>query len=121
VDAPGDEVGLVFVFRGDPDVAIEIRVNFGLFGGRDVTGWEIERLAPWLLDEVDAFTAIAEHRHQIGRTAQGAIHQVRIEIAKEHAPETDAERRDLEQRLVERLDHWVRGCFADRHNELNES
>ncbi len=115
------QAGLVFVLRGDAAVAIEICVNFGLFAGRDVTGWEIERLGPWLLDEVDAFTAIAEQRHQIGRTAGGAVHQVRVEIAEEHAPKTEAERVELEERLVERLDYWARSCFADRHNELNET
>jgi hypothetical protein len=112
---------LVFLSERDPDVAIEIRVNFGLFAGRDVTQREIDRLAIWLLDEVDSLTIVSEQRHQIGRTGGGSIHQIRVEIAKQDVPESNGQRRELEQRLIERLDYWARRCFADRHNELEDA
>jgi hypothetical protein len=116
-----DDSGLVFISRGKTDAAMEICVNFGLFAGRDVTGWEIERLGTWLLDEVDALTAISEQRHEIGRTGGGAIHQVRVEIAAAQMPETGPERRQLEQRIVERVDHWARVCIAERHGQLEDT
>jgi hypothetical protein len=115
-----DQPGVVFLPSDDSDAGIEICVNFGLLTGRDVTGWEIERLGVWLLDEVDAFTAIAEHRHQIGKTAGGSIHLVRVEIPGEHVPEDDVLRRRLEERLVERMDYWARTCFDDRHSEVQD-
>ena len=102
---------------GDPP-AIEIRVNFGIFAGRTVMLAEIDRLAAWLLDEVETVTVIAEDRHQIGRTGEGSVHQVRIEIAGPNAPAGDAERGELEERLLERVDYWVRLCIAERHSEL---
>ena len=118
---PPEQSSLVFVPDGDTGVEVELCVHFGLFAGRDVTPWEIERLGTSLLDEVDAVTVISEQRHEIGRTGGGAIHQVRVEIAKEHIPEAEAQRLELERRLVERLELWARSCFADRHSELEEA
>jgi len=79
---------------------------------------EIDRLASSLLDEVEALTVIAEDRHQIGRNAQGSVHQVRIDVSEKDAPEAPSERRELERRLLERIDYWVRLCIAERHGDL---
>jgi hypothetical protein len=107
-------------FMGTPEEppAIEIRVNFGVFAGRSVMLAEIDRLAAWLLDEVEAVTVIAEDRHQIGRTGEGTVHQVRIEVAETNVPGEAAERSALENRLLERVDYWVRLCIAERQGEL---
>ena len=56
--------------------------NFGIFAGRAVTSAEIDRLAQWLLDEVDAVTIVSEERHEIGKAAEASTHQVRIEVAE---------------------------------------
>ena len=121
METPPEQSSLAFVPAPDAGVAIEIRINFALFTGRDVTAWEIERLGISLLDEVDAVTIVSEQRHEIGRTAGGVIHQVRVEIAREQAPEAEEQRSELEGRLMERLDFWARSCFADRHSELEEA
>ncbi len=109
---------LAFVATPDEPAAIEIRVNFGIFAGRTVMLAEIDRLAAWLLDEVEAVTVIAEDRHQIGRTGEGSVHQVRIEVAEANVPGGAAGRRELEDRLLERIEYWVRLCIAERHSEL---
>ena len=71
--------------RRDPP-AIEVRVNFGVYAGREATNAEIDRLAGWLLDEVGEVSIISEERHLIDPTAEASVHQVRIEVAADRAP-----------------------------------
>jgi hypothetical protein len=111
---------IAFAIGRHEDPAIEVRVNFGVFAGRDVTPAEIDRLAEWLLDEVSAVTIVAEERHEIGGSVEAAVHLVRIEVEGDQVPSGDSERRTLEQRLVERADYWARQCIADRHGETAE-
>lgn len=115
-DAPS---GLAFVSPPER-AAIEIRVNFGAFTGRNVMHAEIDRLASWLLDEIDKVTIVAEDRHEIGRAAEGWVHQVRIDVSEEAAPAAPADRSELEQRLLERVDYWLRLCRQDRHVDFTE-
>jgi hypothetical protein len=108
---------LAFVLPDHPAPAIEIRVNFGIFAGREVTPAEIDRLAQWLLDEVDAVTIVAEERHEIGRVAEASTHQVRVEIAETGRAMDFTARRRREERVLERVDYWARTCIAERHAE----
>jgi hypothetical protein len=117
-DAPS---GIAFVSAPEEAAAIEIIVNFGIFAGRNVMLSEIDRLAAWLLDEVEAVTVIAEDRHQIGRKGEGSVHQIRIQVDEADAPAEGPARRELESRLLERIDYWVRLCISDRHGELLEA
>ncbi|HTR33727.1 MAG TPA: hypothetical protein VMH47_07610 [Gaiellaceae bacterium] len=107
------------VDRRDPP-AIEVRVNFGVFAGREATPAEIERLAELLLDEVGEVTVIAEERHLLDANAEASLHQVRIEVSADLAPAQPAARAELERRIVERADYWARVCVADRHAELTD-
>ena len=100
--------------------AIEIRVNFGVFAGRGATPAEIDRLAAWLLDEVDGVTIVAEERHEIDGRVEASVHQVRVELSADRAPSDPVERRDLVQHLIERADYWARSCIADRHAETSD-
>ena len=108
---------IAFAVGRHEDPAIEVRVNFGVFAGRAATPAEIDRLAEWLLDEVGAVTIVSEERHEIGGAVEASVHLVRIEISPEQVPAADGDRRILEERLVERADHWARQCIADRHND----
>ena len=56
---------MAFAVRKHDPPAIEVRINFGVFAGRDATAAEIERLAQWLLDEVGEVSIISEERHEI--------------------------------------------------------
>ncbi len=104
------------VHRHEPP-AIEVRVNFGVFAGRDATAAEIDRLAQWLLDEVGEVSIISEERHEIDAHVEASVHQVRIEIS-DGVPEGDVEREALERRILERAQYWVRQCVTERHAEI---
>jgi hypothetical protein len=101
--------------------AIEVRINFGIFAGRDATGAEIDRLAEWLLDEVGEVSIISEERHEIDANVEASVHQVRIEVAADHVPADTAERAATEARIVERAEHWAHVCVAERHVEIADS
>ena len=107
------------VHRHDPP-AIEVRVNFGVFAGRDATLAEIDRLAEWLLDEVGEVTIIREERHEIDANVEASVHQVRIEVSSDRVPADEAERKEIERRILERAEHWARACVADRHAEVTD-
>jgi len=106
------------VHRHEPP-AIEVRVNFGVFAGRDATAAEIDRLAQWLLDEVGEVSIISEERHEIDAHVEASVHQVRIEIS-DGVPEGDVEREALERRILERAQFWVRQCVTERRAEITD-
>jgi hypothetical protein len=110
-----DEPKLAFCVSRAETSALEVRVNFGVFAGRQVTPAEIDELGRWLLDEVSAVTIIAEDRHELDATLETSVHLVRIEVADRQVPSNDLDRRRLERILVERAEHWARSCIADRH------
>jgi hypothetical protein len=102
---------VAFVPAKEP-FGLEIVVNFGIVAGRAATHAEIDRLAEWLLDAVDAVTIVGEERHEIGAGAEAVVQQVRIEIAETAVPADAAARVALEERLLERAEHWARGCAS---------
>jgi hypothetical protein len=110
-----DEPRLAFSVPPSKPPALEVRVNFGVFAGRQVTPAEIDELGRWLLDEVAAVTIVAEERHELDATLETSVHIVRIEVAGSLVPTNDLDRRRLEHTLVERAEHWARSCIADRH------
>jgi hypothetical protein len=114
------EPRIAFAVRSHESPAIEIRVNFGVFAGREATPAEIDRLAEWLLDEVGEVSIISEERHEIDENVEASVHQVRVEVANDRVPGDEHDRDQLEGRLVERADHWARNCIADRHVEVAE-
>jgi hypothetical protein len=103
------------ISRLERQPALEVRVNFGIFAGRQATPAEIEELGAYMLDEVGPVTIIAEERHEFDGRLETSVHLVRIELAAAQVPETDFERRRLEQKLVERAEHWARTCIDRRH------
>jgi hypothetical protein len=108
---------IAFCVREHEDPALEVRVNFGVFAGRDVTAAEIDDLARQLLPELEDFSVIAEERHEFSGAMEASIHQVRIEVAR------DAVTGDLGalcDRLVATAEAWAEACIADRHAEITE-
>src|SRR5207302_8587736 len=95
--------------------ALEVRVNFGVFAGRHATPAEIDDLAHALRREVDTFTIVAEDRHEFGGDVEAALHQVVIEVSREHAgAEPDA----LAERIVARANAWADACIAERRVDV---
>src|SRR3954470_3246838 len=114
--APVMDPTMAFAVHRHEPPAIEVRVNFGIFAGREATPAEIDRLAEWLLDEVGDVSIISEERHEIDAHAEASVHQVRIEVAAEDIGDVD--KGDLEERILERAEHWARLCVAERHAEV---
>jgi hypothetical protein len=114
-----DEPTMAFAVRGHDLPAIEIRVNFGMFAGRDATSAEIERLAAYLLDEVGEVSIISEVRHEIDAQVEASVHQVRIEVAADRVPGEGPAREELEGRILERAEYWARLCVAERHIDVD--
>jgi len=109
------EPKIAFSVSRQESPALEVRVNFGVFAGREVTPAEIDELGRYLLDEVGAVTIVAEDRYELDPSLETSVHIVRIELTDRHIPTNDLDRRRLEHTLVERAEHWARSCIADRH------
>ena len=88
----------------------DIRVNFGMFAGREATQAEIDELAHDLLAEVQAITIVAEQRTIADRDVEASVHQIRIELGK-----ADPQRPLL---IAER---WAKACVAERHADITET
>lgn len=99
---------------------LELRVNFGVFAGRDATAAELEELAKLLVPQVGEVSIVSEQRHEIADGTEVVLHQVRIEVPADRLPDGDHERSELEEKLVATAEFWTRACVADRHAELTE-
>ena len=106
-------------YRSDPP-ALRIRVNFGVFAGREATPAEIEELAAQLVPDVGEVSIVSEQRHEIGEDVEAALHQVRIEVDQEQLPAAENERERLADRLVQVAERWAEACIAERHAEVTE-
>jgi hypothetical protein len=111
---------IAFVAEPREGAAIEVRVNFGIFAGRDVTRAEIDDLTTLLLQEVAEVSIVSEERHEIDRDVEISVHQVRIEIAKDAVPE-DADVATLATRVAALAERWAESCISERHAEISES
>ena len=111
---------MAFVMTPSTAPAVDVRVNFGVYAGREATQAEIERLAEWLLDEIGEVSIISEERHEFDANVAASVHQVRIEVAADIAPPEPAERLLLEQRILERAEHWAHLCVSERHAEISD-
>jgi hypothetical protein len=99
---------------------LELRVNFGVFAGRDATAAELEELAKLLVPQVGEVSLVSEERHEIAEGTEVVLHQVRIEVPSDRVPDDTDEREALEQKLVSTAEFWTRACVADRHAEISE-
>ena len=96
--------------------ALEVRVNFGVYAGRNATAAEIDDLAHLLRAEVPVFAIVAEGRHEFGNDVETSLHQVVIEVDRQNADKlTDA----VSDRIVEMANRWAAACIASR-SELGE-
>jgi len=114
------EPELAFVTRTHDVPGLEIRVNFGVFAGRDATPAELEELAHALVPELDEVSVVSEQRHEVGEEAEASLHQVRVEVADDRLPTDPEAREELCDRLLEAVSGWAEACIADRHAEVAE-
>lgn len=105
------EPAIALSVREHDEPAVEVRVNFGVFAGRDATPAEIDDLARGLRELVPAFSIVAEERHEFGSAMEASVHQVVVEVPREHAGgEPDL----LAERIVLLANGWAIDCIERR-------
>ena len=102
---------IAFCVRDPDSLTAEVRVNFGVFAGRNATQAEIDDFARVLQDEVGAFSIVAQERHEFGDASEASVRQVVIEIGEAD----DA----LCDRVVRLAEAWAADCIKAR-SELGE-
>jgi hypothetical protein len=113
------EQAMVLPTTSEPP-GLELRVNFGVFAGRDATAAELEELAKLLVPQVGEVSIVSEERHEVAEGKEVVLHQVRIEVPSDRVPQDEHERTALEEKLVATAEFWTRACVADRHAEITE-
>src|SRR5205085_2805153 len=99
---------IAFVTRTHEPPGLEIRVNFGVFAGRQATPAEIDELARGLLPDVREVSIVAEERHEISTHVEASLHQVRIEVADDMLPHGGPDAAELTGRLLAIAQRWAR-------------
>lgn len=115
------QVENVIAFVTDEEPAgLEIRINFGVFAGRDATSAELEELGKLLVPEAREISIVGEQRHEMAEEAEVVLHQVRIVVSPDRVPGDASEKRAFCERLVTLAEIWARQRFNERHAELTE-
>jgi hypothetical protein len=110
---------IAFAVQQEP-AGLEIRVNFGVFAGRDATTAELEELGKLLVPEAGEVSIIGEERHEMTEDVEVVLHQVRVAIPPERVPYDAAEFKTFCDRLVGLAEIWARQCIHERHGEITE-
>jgi hypothetical protein len=110
------EPSIAFRVRDREEPALAVRVNFGLFAGRNATQAEIDDLARTLHSDIEAFAIVAEERHEFGGDSEASLRQVLIEVTPEHVGDDIDATCEL---IVAAAEEWARACIASR-SELGE-
>ena len=113
------ENAIAFAVEQEP-AGLELRINFGVFAGRDATSAELEELGKLLVSEAGEISIVGEERHEIGEDVEIVLHQVRVAIAPENVPDDRTERKAFCERLVTLAEIWARQCISERHAELTD-
>jgi hypothetical protein len=115
------QVENVIAFITDEEPAgLGIRVNFGVFAGRDATSAELEELGKLLVPEAGEVSIVGEQRHEMAEEAEVVLHQVCVTVAPERVPPDAAERQEFCERLLTLAEIWARQCFNERNADLTE-
>jgi hypothetical protein len=110
---------IAFATEDDP-AGLEIRVNFGVFAGRDATSAELEELGKLLVPEAGEISIVGEERHEIAEDAEVVLHQVRVSVSRENMPDDPRERKEFSERLVTLAEIWARQCINERSSEISD-
>jgi hypothetical protein len=103
------EPALAFRDAGHARPGLVVRVNFGVYAGRNATQAEIDDLARSLRDVVESLAIVAEERHEFGGDVEAMLRQIVVEI------ESDVDPGDV----IARAEAWARSCIASR-SDLGE-
>ena len=115
------QVENTIAFAVDQEPAgLELRINFGVFAGRDATSAELEELGKLLVSEAGEISIVGEERHELSEDAEVVLRQVRVSVAPDNVPDDRVERRKFCERLVTLAEIWARQCISERHAELTD-
>jgi len=103
------ETALVFRAEAAERAGLEVRVNFGVFAGRNATQAEIEDLARSLRELASSFAVVAEDRHEFGGASETAVRQIVIQVDDD----------DLSDSVFELAEEWATRCIRSR-SDLGE-
>lgn len=115
------EPGIAFASRTHQPPGLEIRINFGMYAGREATPAELDELGKELLERVSEVSIIREERHELAEGTEVKLHQVRVEVSSGDLPGNEHELDELRGRLLEVSERWAQSCIADRHVDLAET
>ena len=110
---------IAFAVEQEP-AGLEIRINFGVFAGRDATSAELEELGKLLVPEAGEISIVGEERHEISEDAEVVLHQVRVSVSPENVPADPDERKEFCERLVTLAEIWARQCINERSSEISD-
>ena len=110
---------IAFATEREP-AGLEIRVNFGIFAGRDATPAELEELGKLLVPEAGEISIVGEQRHEMSEVAEVVLNQVRVSVSLENVPDDPGERRAFCERLVTLAEIWARQCINERSSEISD-
>ena len=113
------ENAIAFITEEEP-AGLEIRINFGIFAGRDATAAELEELGKLLVPEAGEVSIVGEQRHEMAEEAEVVVHQVRVAVSPDRVPHGPSEKRAFCERLVTLAEIWARQRFTERNAELTE-
>ena len=116
----GTELPIAFASSPPEPPHLEIRVNFGVFAGREATPAELDELGRSVMSEVGHVTLVSELRHELGGGAETSLHQVRMEVPRAALPEDVVEAECVRDRLVRLAERWAHECIDIRHAEVIE-
>lgn len=104
------EPAVAFRVREHEWAGLEVRVNFGVLTGRQVTPAEIDDLARLIRTIAPTFEIVSEERHEFGDSIEMSVHQVVIEI-----PDAGD---DSAMDVVGTAELWARSCYEARHIDI---
>jgi hypothetical protein len=110
---------IAFAVEQEP-AGLEIRINFGVFAGRDATTAELEELGKLLVPEAGEVSVVGEERHDLAEDVEVVVHQVRVAVPDVAIPADASVRKDFCERLVTLAEIWARQCINERHAEITE-
>jgi hypothetical protein len=113
------EETIAFAVEQEP-AGLEIRVNFGVFAGRDATTAELEELGRLLVPEAGEVSIVGEERHDVTKGVEVVVHQVRVAVPPEAIPDGVPQCKVFCERLVTLAEIWARQCINERHGEITE-
>jgi hypothetical protein len=104
------EPAVAFRVREHERPGLEVRVNFGVLTGRQVTPAEIDDLARLLRTLAPSFEIVAEERHEFGDSVEASLHQVVIEMRDSSD--------EIAMDVVATAELWARACYEARHLDI---